>query len=318
MNYAAREWAETKAKAKGAARYVLVLLAAHADGDGLVTRNVGLKYLEERTGDSARQIMRILQKLEALGDLLIERSKGRQNTYRVLYLAAATSDTFGSSDIIGTTTKSVTTTSDKSGTTTSDKSGTTTSDIFVGGNALKTLKATTNNKNKQPARAKESSSTSAAEPKTDDDDDFLACDLWLGDFAEKRYSAGDVRCAAQHMADEFGLYTDWAGFDGWVKRADPQKIAWLLGWLQFYGDKPIEAQFQIKSLTAVILAHLKNDERAHLRPAQMAELERTIATACELERFPAKLAQDLQARHGGAAWVPAEAAVEQEGGRFWM
>jgi len=134
MNLAARDWAETRSKAKGAARYVLVLLATHANRDGLVTRNVGIKFLQERTGETARHLMRLLQQLEALGELTIERRTGRQNTYMVHYQTAPSGDTIITSDIIGTTTSNVT--SDTIDT--SDFFDTTTRDIFVGGKALTT------------------------------------------------------------------------------------------------------------------------------------------------------------------------------------
>ena len=322
MSYDARQWVRRHSQAKKTALILIAILADDAGKDGATWRGYSMEELGEIARTSARQVQRNVAWLVKKGELRVQKGSGRG--HKSTYVIAAIADGWRATKGDSGDAQRVTVATEKGDSGDAQRVtvepqrvtvATEKGDSGDSGNAFRSLlKANTNNNHAQEHQ----SSSSSALPPIDDDDEFFACDLWLGDFSEKRYSAAQVRCAAQHMGDEFGLHAEWAGFDGWVKRTDPQQIAWMLAWLQFYGDKPIEAQFQIKSLTAVIKAHLKKSERAHLRPAQMAELERTIALACEIENLPAKLASAVQARHGGAAWVPAEAPVEHERGAFWM
>ena len=166
------------------------------------------------------------------------------------------------------------------------------------------------------ARAEQSSSTSTPHD-FDDDDDFSALSFWLGDFSEQQYSARQLRSAAIHFGNESGLLRDWAGFEGFVARADPQKIAWLLTWLQHYGDKRPEEQERITNFPGLLRTHLKQDERAHLSPGQMRHLENFIALANATDGLPGlleEITEEITARRNGGPlpapergeWIPAD------------
>lgn len=80
MSWQATSWVIEHSKHKGSALLTLLCIANCANGDGSYARP-GMSRLARDTRMSRSQVLRIIQKLEASGELTVKRTEGVENTY---------------------------------------------------------------------------------------------------------------------------------------------------------------------------------------------------------------------------------------------